>query len=174
MIHYSLSGLVLVTSLLAVPLPAVAQESGTLDSLAARVQVLEDREAIRKLILDYGTYHDHRDYRSLAALFAKNGVWESGMGRGEGPDGVFKLMDDTIGHNPLPEGSGTFHLLTNDRIEVDGNRASAVTKWLYVTPGDNGAPNAAILGHYDDEFIREDGVWKFLRRQAPVDLPVSP
>lgn len=145
-----------------------------IEALTARVQVLEDREAIRQLILDYGTFHDHRDYRSLSTLFASNGVWESGMGRGEGPDGVFKLMDDTIGHNPLPDGSGTFHLLTNDRIVVDGDRASAVTKWLYVTAGANGSPNTAILGHYDDEFIRENGVWKFLRRQAPMDLPAAP
>lgn len=153
-------------------LPAKAAVPDT-QSLAARLQVLEDREAIRNLILDYGTYHDHRDYRSLSALFARNGVWESGMGRGEGPEGVFRLMDGIIGHNPLPEGSGTFHVLTNDRIRIDGDRASAVTKWMYVTPGENGGPNTALLGHYDDEFIREDGEWKFLRREAPVDLPVA-
>ncbi len=153
--------------------PATAQPTGEM-GLARRVQVLEDREAIRNLILDYGTYHDHRDYRSLAALFASNGVWESGMGRGEGPGGVFELMDQIIGHNPLPEGSGTYHVLTNDRIRIDGDLASAVTKWMYVTPGENGDPNTVLLGHYADEFIREDGEWKFLRREAPVDLPAVP
>src|SRR5882757_8048144 len=35
-----------------------------LDSLAKRVQVLEDREAIRALILAYGQAHDHRDYKT--------------------------------------------------------------------------------------------------------------
>ena len=155
------------------PAQSQAQQAHTLESLAARIQVLEDREAIRKLIIDYGTFHDHRDYRSLSALFASNGVWESGMGRGEGPAGVFKLMDDTIGHNPLPEGSGTYHLLTNDDIQVDGDHARALTKWLFVSPGSDGAPTTAILGHYTDEFIRENGVWKFLRREAPVDLPAE-
>lgn len=151
-----------------------ASADSRLDDLEARLRVLEDRDAIRNLILDYGTYHDHRDYRSLSALFAENGVWESGMGRGEGPDGVFKLMDESIGHDPLPEGSGTFHVFTNDRITVEGDLASAVTKWMYITPGDNGGPNTAVLGHYNDEFIRENEVWKFLRREAPMDLPVSP
>ena len=150
----------------------MAAESATLEALAARVQVLEDREAIRQLIIDYGVYHDHRDYRALSALFARNGVWESGMGRGEGPEGVFRLMDDAIGHNPLPEGSGTYHVLTNDAITMNGDRASALTKWLFITPGAEGAPSVQVLGHYNDEFIREDGVWKFLRREAPVDLPV--
>jgi hypothetical protein len=144
-----------------------------LESLAARVQVLEDREQIRNLILAYGTAHDHRDYRTFAALFAREGEWVSGMGSAKGPDGIFKLMDDMIGHNPLPEGSGTFHVLTNDVIDIRGDRASAVTKWMYMTPGDEGEPSIAVLGHYNDEFIRENGVWKFLRREAPVDLPAA-
>jgi len=28
-----------------------------------------------------------------------------------------------------------------------------------------------LLGHYTDQFIREKGRWKFLLREAPVDLP---
>jgi uncharacterized protein (TIGR02246 family) len=151
--------------------PAKTQD---LAALAARVQVLEDREAIRALILAYGTAHDHRDYRTFASLFAKNGEWIGGMGSAKGPDAIFELMDRTIGHNPQPQGSGTFHLLTNDQIVIDGDTASATTKWLYITPGDDGAPKAVYLGHYDDKFIREDGEWKFLRREAPVDIPVQP
>jgi len=146
-------------------------QAQSLENLAARVQVLEDREAIRQLIIDYGTYHDHRDYRSLSSLFAFNGVWESGMGRGEGPEGVFRLMDEAIGHNPLPEGSGTYHVLTNEGITLDGDRAGALTKWIFMTPAADGAPSIQVLGHYNDEFVREKGVWKFLRREAPVDLP---
>jgi hypothetical protein len=41
-----------------------------------------------------------------------------------------------------------------------------------MTPGDEGAPRTVFLGHYDDEFIRENGAWKFLRREAPVDIPI--
>jgi hypothetical protein len=50
------------------PQPLLAAD---LESLAARVQVLEDREDIRALILAYGAAHDHRDYRTFAALFAR-------------------------------------------------------------------------------------------------------
>lgn len=144
-----------------------------LEALQRRVQVLEDREAIRSLILAYGQAHDHRDYRAFASLFARNGEWVSGMGSARGPEAIFKLMDDTIGHHPTPEGSGTFHILSNEQIDIDGDRASAVTKWLYVTPGEDGGPESVLLGHYNDEFIREDGAWKFLRREAPVDLPAG-
>ena len=152
---------------------AMAVDADGMSELNERVQRLEDRQAIRNLIVDYGMFHDHRDYRSLAALFAAEGEWVSGMGSGKGPAGVFQLMDDMIGHNPLPGGSGTFHVLANDRIGVDGDTASAVTKWMYITPGGDGSPNTVLLGHYNDQFIREDGTWKFLRREAPVDLPAS-
>src|SRR5690606_40696278 len=60
-----------------------------LESLAARIQVLEDREAIRALILAYGEAHDRRDYRTLANLFAANGEWIGGLGSARGPDANF-------------------------------------------------------------------------------------
>lgn len=175
MLNWSKNYFLLLLSLITIagPMPSVLAADNALAELAARVQVLEDREEIRNLILAYGTAHDHRDYRSFANLFAREGEWVSGMGSGKGPDGVFKLMDEMIGHNPLPQGSGTFHVMSNEKIDIEGGRASALTKWIYITPDSDGKPGLTILGHYNDEFIREDGQWKFLRREAPVDLPVQ-
>ena len=147
--------------------PAVADDLG---ALAARLQVLEDREEIRALILAYGQAHDHRDYRMFASLFATDGEWIGGLGSAKGPDAIFALMDEKIGHNPLPNGSGTIHVMTNFQIEIDGDRASATTKWLYLTPNEDNSPKATYLGHYDDQFIRENGRWKFLRRQSFSDI----
>jgi len=107
--------------------PALAQD---LDSLAARVQTLEDREDIRALILAYGQAHDARDYRTFASLFASNGEWVGGLGSAAGPEAIFELMDESIGHNPQPGGSGTYHVMTNDQIEISGDRASATTRWI--------------------------------------------
>lgn len=139
--------------------------------LAARVQVLEDREAIRALIMAYGQAHDGRDYRAFAELFAEHdGEWVGGLGSAKGRTAIFELMDRTIGHDPQPDGSGTFHIMTNDQIVIDGDRASAVTKWIFLTPNASNNPQMVLLGHYDDQFIRENGEWKFLRREAPVDI----
>jgi len=145
-------------------------QAADLESLAARVQVLEDREAIRALILAYGQAHDHREYRTFASLFATDGEWIGGLGSAKGPEAIFKLLDERIGHNPLPDGSGTFHVMTNEQIEIDGDRASSTTKWLYLTPADDNSPKLTYLGHYDDEFVRENGQWKFLRRQSKSDI----
>jgi hypothetical protein len=149
--------------------PGHAQDTA---SLAARVQVLEDREAIRALILAYGQAHDNRDYDTFSKLFARDdGEWVGGLGSAKGQRAIFELMDRTIGHDPQPEGSGTYHLLSNEQIEIDGDRASATTKWAYITPDEEGNPQIVFLGHYEDRFIRERGEWKFLRREAPVDIP---
>ena len=79
-------------------------------------------------------------------------------------------MDRTIGQiYPKPNGSGTYHVMTNDQIKIDGDKASATTKWIYITPGDDGAPRIGPR-HYDDQFIRENGEWKFPRREAPADI----
>jgi hypothetical protein len=141
-----------------------------LAALAARVRTLEDREEIRALILAYGWSHDHRDYRTFASLFAAEGEWIGGFGTAKGPDAIFALMDKNIGHHPLPEGSGTFHVLTNDQIEIHGDRATATTKWIYLTAADDNTPKLTYLGHYDDQFVRENGHWKFARRQSISDI----
>ncbi len=147
-----------------------ARAADDLAALAARVAVLEAREEIRALIMAYGQAHDHRDYRTFASLFASNGEWIGGLGTAKGPDAIFKLMDEKIGHNPLPDGSGTFHVMTNDQIKIDGDHASSTTKWLYLTRGDDNSPKPTYLGHYNDEFVRENGHWKFLRRQSFSDI----
>jgi uncharacterized protein (TIGR02246 family) len=154
-------------SVLGTAAPAAADDLAT---LASRVQVLEDREDIRALILAYGQAHDHRDYRTFAGLFAANGEWIGGLGTAKGPDAIFALMDKSIGHNPLPNGSGTFHVMTNDQIKIDGDRASSTTKWLYITAAEDNSPKLTYLGHYDDEFVRENGRWRFLKRQSVSDI----
>jgi uncharacterized protein (TIGR02246 family) len=152
------------------PLAAPAAHADDLTALAARVQALEDREEIRALILAYGQTHDHRDYRTFASLFAAQGEWIGGLGSAKGPEAIFALLDKAIGHNPLPNGSGTFHVMTNDQIVIDGDRASSTTKWIYITANDDNSPKLTYLGHYDDRFIRENGRWRFLRRESISDI----
>lgn len=168
--------LMLCMMLIQQPLQAADIESIVADfkSIALRVQVLEDREEIRALIIAYGRTHDARDYIAFSELFAKEtGEWVGGFGSAKGSQAIFELMDKLIGHNPQPGGSGTYHVLSNEQIDVEGDLASAVTKWIYVTRNDEGNPGWVFLGHYDDNFIRENGRWRFLRREAFTDIPAQ-
>ena len=162
--------IVLVAALFAAPF-ALADD---LESLAARVQQLEDREEIRELLLAYGRALDSRDFVAFSDLFAEEeGEWVGGLGAAKGREAIFKLMDETIGHNRPHTGPPSYHVFSNEQINVDGDRASATTKWIFVMQNDETSPRWVYLGHYDDTFIREDGRWRFLRRQAFTDIPAQ-
>jgi uncharacterized protein (TIGR02246 family) len=145
-----------------------------LDSLAARVQELEDREEIRELLLAYGRALDSRDFIAFSELFAEEeGEWVGGLGAAKGRQAIFELMDKSIGHNRPRTGPPSYHVFSNEHITVDGDHASATTKWIFVMQNDETSPRWVYLGHYDDTFVREDGRWRFLRRQAFTDIPAQ-
>ena len=95
------------------------------------------------------------------------------MGKAKGPQAIQKLMEDTIGKSTDGMGSPNLHLFANEIIQVNGNRATAVTKWIFVVQGNAGGPQLVYIGHYDDSLVREQGRWKFLRRVVYSDIPAD-
>jgi hypothetical protein len=137
-----------------------------------RLQQLEDREAVRQLLTDYGRFLDQRDFTSFSQLFAeKEGEWDGGMGKAKGPQEIRKLMESTIGKNTEKTSAPNFHIFTNETIHVNGDRANATTKWIFMVQGEGGRPQPLYLGHYEDSMTREGGRWKFLRRVVHADIP---
>lgn len=136
---------------------------------AARIQRIEDRAEIEQLLLNYGRYLDARDFKGYAQLFARDGVWEGGMGTVQGPAAIQTFMEKAI---PGPNAAHNFHLLSNFVIDVQGETATAWSRWQFVAPGQDGRPVVAQAGRYDDALVREDGRWKFKRRVAANDLPL--
>src|ERR1039458_7938001 len=71
------------------PLAVEAQQtSHSSQSMAARIQRLEDIEEIRNLLTDYGRFLDAHDLVAYSNLFAKEGEWVGGFGTGQGPAGA--------------------------------------------------------------------------------------
>jgi len=146
--------------------PLFAQDS---KSLAARVQRLEDIQEIQNVLLDYGRFLDARDFAAYSRLFAKDGEWVGGFGTVQGPAAIQAFMEKQI---PGPNRGNTFHILSNFKIDVHGDTATAWSRWTFVTPGPDKKPAIAQAGRYDDAFVRESGKWKFKRRTASNDIPV--
>jgi len=155
------------------PLPAWAEQAASMsrhEVLESRVQKLEDREEIRQLLMDYGRFLDQRDFRAFSELFAETeGEWIGGMGRAKGSQAIRELMESTIGKDTSIMQS--CHLFTNETININGDQATGVTKWIFVVPGESNRPQLVFLGHYEDSMIRENGHWKFLRRVVHADIP---
>jgi hypothetical protein len=152
----------------AVPREGVQQ----LQDLRARVQALEAREEIRILMHDYGRLLDARDFDGFAQLFAAQSEYDSAGTVTRGPQAIAASLQSIIGRNPLGFKTPNFHIFFNESIEVQGERGTAVSKSAFVVPGDGNQPNAVMLANYHDDFIRENGRWKFLRRRVRSDIPV--
>ena len=154
----------------AVPLLCAAQ-TGSL-TIEQRLRRVEDELAIRRVLVDYSATQDARDYAGYAALFARDGEWVNGKTVHKGREAIHKMLVELYGAAPPGYVNGeSFHITSNPQINVSGDRATARSRHLLILRGPNGQPTPALAGRYEDEFIREDGQWKILRR---VDYPVMP
>lgn len=154
--------------------PGRAEQAGVSknETLESRLKKLEDREEIRQLIMDYGRFLDGRDFRAFSELFAETeGEWDGGFGRAKGQKAIREMMESTIGKDTSMTQS--CHLLTNETIQITGDQATALTKWVFVIPGESNRPQPLLLGHYEDTMVRENGRWKFLRRVVHADIPTD-
>lgn len=151
-----------------------AQSPRATGSLAARVQALEDREAIRSLWAEYGRTLDARDFASFAQLFARDAEFVGGPGSpAKGRDAIGAFLEKAIGTN-YPDSRGrNFHLYFNESIFVEGDRGTGVSKGGFVmAASDNSKADFLLLATYRDQFVREDGRWKFRRREVIGEIPV--
>lgn len=122
---------------------------------------LSDRAALADLVVTYSRCLDAYDHAGYAALFAPTGRLEAGLGNAEGPDAIRELLDAKRGDRAAA-GQQAVHLVGNQLIDIDGDRASARTWWSYIAA--NGGKDDGVTlvkgGEYDDEFVRIDGQWR--------------
>jgi hypothetical protein len=144
-------------------------------SVMQRLQILEDREAIRHLLERYIEFNESRDYRSYSRLFASNGELKLRRGGAIGPENIYQFMQTNFG-SPLSANStlrNAAHVLSNVIIEIDGDAATARSRWALLSPSkEDGTPRVAQSGFYTDKLVREKGEWKFLQRVVTPGIPV--
>lgn len=137
-----------------------------------RLQRLEDMEEIRRLLADYGAMLDGRDAAGFAALFAQEGEWTSPPAfRSKGPAAIQAMIERLLANGPA---EGQSHILTNFRIDVDGDTATAASRFYVVSATSEGAPRVRLSGRYDDKLVREGGHWRFLHRALTPELRLPP
>ena len=166
----TIASLLLTLPAMLAPGIAAAQAAGL--TLEQRVQRVEDEIAIRRVLVDYASTQDARNYTAYAALFAKDGEWVNGKTVHKGREAIYKMLVDLYGMPPAGFVNGdSFHLTFNPEIDLKGDRATVRSRHVLFLRGPKGEPTPSLAGRYEDEFIREDGKWKILRR---VDFPVMP
>ena len=136
----------------------------------ARTRKLEDVEAIHALLVHYGRELDKRDFKAYGALFAKDGSWKGGMGTATGPDAIAKMVAAGFERMAPSLYEKSFHSMTSFDVQVDGDTATAWSRWTWFVVGADGRPRPERAGHYEDTLVRERGEWKFKSRQAFTEI----
>lgn len=96
----------------------------TLEDVAARLQALEDREAIRDLIARYGPLADTGAAERLAELWTEDGRYAvGGMTEAKGRAAIAALIDGAVHQGLMADGCA--HALGPVTIDLDGVRATA-------------------------------------------------
>ena len=132
-------------------------------TLEARLQTLEDREAIRALIASYGPLADAGDSAGLAALWTEDGSYGvGGMGTASGREAIAGLIDGPI-HRALMA-DGCAHFLGPVAIDLDGDRASARGHSVVLRHTSSGFEVARVSANRWDLVRTADG-WRVRHRE---------
>ena len=133
----------------------------------------DDRAAIVDLQARYVMAMDYFDADGYAAVFAEDGVLDWARGLVEGREAIHEFMasrtyDFTRGAPPAqtPDGkdwpSTVRHLITNQVVKVEGNKATALTYWIQFNNNQRrDAVEWMLFGTWYDEFEKIDGEWLF-------------
>jgi uncharacterized protein (TIGR02246 family) len=137
-------------------------------SLEARLQRLEDRDAIHQVFVDYGRFLDAGDIDAYAALFAEDGeVLLGPMGRATGRDNIRELMRKIL------EGrvGSAYHIISSPAVTLNGDEATSVVMWTVIQRDAEGKPRLTSMGRHVDRLVRVNGAWKIAQRRGLIDLP---
>lgn len=147
------------------PVAALAQGGDVRSKIAAykqRVTLLEDQDAIENLQATFGYYFDKGLWNQAAGLFSARGAFEYGQrGVYVGPARIQQAML-LFGPQGLGAGRLNNHMMLQPIVIVAPDGRTATGRWqgmvMLAEPGQNGKWGVGI---YENEYVKEGGVWKF-------------
>jgi len=144
------------------------------NALAARLQTLEDRDAIRALLVSYAHTLDTRDFDAFEQLWAKDAEFIGGGGNSaRGPKAIRDLLQGLLKQNAAPVPGRDFHLVMNQTVDVTGDTATGYSRGTWVVTSAEKRLEWSIITNYYDQFVREGGRWKFKRHQIGGTAPTA-
>lgn len=120
-----------------------------------RLRALEDRAELAELVAKYAAWVARGLGSQLPSLFARHGVFVGAEReiKGQADLAAFFANMSTPG-SAIP-------MVTNMYFEIEGDTARG---WASLV-GHSAIPDKPLFsGRYEDAFVREDGAWKFARR----------
>ena len=151
------------------PAPAAAQTAEErLDALEARIERLEDMNAIEDLQRTYGYFVDKSQWVPLSELFAEDATLEiGGKGIFLGRERVLEYMQTAFGKDGAKEGILANHMQFQPiaDISADGRTGWVRARAYVMSSGGWGLPL------YENEYAKgEDGIWRISRLTGPFTM----
>ncbi len=136
-----------------------------LAGLEHELGLLEDTKAIKRLQRAYGYYVDKKLSRDIAALFADDPGTTAelgGSGVYVGKARIAEFYDRIIGGEGLEQGELHNHMILQGVVHVAPDGLTAKGRWrALIQIGEHGESAVWAEGPYENEYIKEGGVWKF-------------
>ncbi|MFD8756261.1 nuclear transport factor 2 family protein [Kitasatospora sp. NPDC059577] len=136
------------------------------DELVRRLRVLEDKEALRTLMIRGWRALDRKDWQTWSACWAEDaelefGPWETIRGR--------EAIRATVEEAEAPYAAMQHHIL-NLHVDVEGDRAGGIGYMWFVAVAEPGSARApySMGGPYDWEFRRDAEGWLVVRQRLGV------
>lgn len=162
---------VVIAALACVDTPARAQSGPTaevvrVDRLAQNVERAESVRAVKRLQETYAQYSQFGLWDEMASLFAEDAELIRGSDTVSGREAIGRYFLDTFGkgRHGLPPGGLHTQLVFRPLINVSADGQSAKGRWWeWSMIGAYGGDAEWAGGIYENEYVRENGTWKFSR-----------
>jgi hypothetical protein len=144
-----------------------ADLAATLDELERDITRLEDSDALERLNSVYGYYLAHNQWDDLTGLFASDGTIEIAMrGVYAGTASVRRNLN-LYGEAGIQHGLLHNHMQYQPVIDVaDDGRTAQMRSRAFSIMGQHGAYSMWMGGVYENDFVKENGVWRIKKDQV--------
>lgn len=131
------------------------------------LETLLAKEEIRELVLLYSRGVDRQDFALLRTLYTPDG-WDSHGPYFDGPaDAYVDFLERSLPHLHV-----SAHHVCNHLISVDGDAGEGevyAIAWHLIPDGSGGLVHDVQIVRYIDQYRRQDGRWRFARRDVSFD-----
>ena len=135
-----------------------------LAELETEIGLLEDTKAIKRLQRAYGYYLDKGLWRELGDLFAddpETSVEYAGAGVYVGKERIGEYLQQVVGGG-REEGQLFNYIIMQGVVNVAPDGLTAKGRWrALIQVGQHSESAAWVEGPYENEYIKEAGIWKF-------------
>ena len=119
---------------------------------------------IRSLIARIAMLADHGELDEYIDQFTEDSVWDFPGGARRGRDDIRAGAEQRRSDGVTGPGSGTRHVITTVSVQVDGPETARANSYFLFFQNAGTVPTIFNMGLYQDDFVRDDAVWRLARR----------